>query len=719
MYEDEKSISAFLTNSSDEVVEKIRFLSDYENLLNYINFFTLNPDYVEASDYLDKFQRLKVISINKYFKYLSNSINKLLTDFEGIDNPNEFFNFIMNLRPLIVDKKYYHFPKNYEKIRNALNFFEEKSKDCPDLKCTCDKLKYNFIDLRCNYMKRFYDKIFNEMINNYKVKRDTKKYFSGIFEVFKITICEIFYFMEFFQTKVIDNTFMLQNHMSYVYESLYSTLRPIIVHSHSIDELIILFNCISNYFSIFFVEENHENISKIYSDENKDNLDEENGNFQKRLFDIFNSLINDEVNIFSMPSGETSNLNVDLNQGKSSNYSTVNLANEMTNNHIDYSKNLIIHFSTFKSNFNKINELIQLAKILIRPNLIKIVQDIQEKIFLKISLHVKSNLLEIDHDLQYISKYEEVLNSSYENFSLFHFFLRKLSVLLELLRNIVSKNVLNDIAILAIEKFIQILNEEILNKKALSYEFEFYIIQQLILSIKLLNEFEVEAIENDIEIDIFSITDAFRKNFNNIFYENNLSIKDMIINSAPKIYEGTRDFKKILFNNLLKSYKILINIVNCNIFGKEIIDLIFKIRNREIIEDKLFEDVIGRNYDLLSDIYMKFDSILNEIKNQIFIVDENIAEKLSGMIMDNCYSILKVIKDELKKKLEFLEKNNLLSNKGNELFGDNDINTDDNNVTSKTKIINPYFLIYQKLVDFIEGELLNLNMKNIRINIFK
>jgi hypothetical protein len=272
---------------------------------------------------------------------------------------------------------------------------------------------------------------------------------------------------------------------------------------------------------------------------------------------------------------------------------------------------------------------------------------------------------------------------------------------------------------LLIEKFIEILNEEILNKKSLSYEFEFYIIQQLILAIKLLNEFEIEATETDVEIDIFSITEAFKNNFNNIFYENNLSIKDMIINSAPKIYEGTRDFKKILFNNLLKSYKLLINIVNNYIFGKENIDLILKIRNKEKIEDNLFEEKIGRNYDMISDIYMKFDTVLNEIKNQILIVDENIAEKLSSMIMDNCYNILRVLRDELNKKLG-LEYADKIENKANESIKNNETKeVETGNLQSKTKIINPYDSIYQKLVDFIEGELLNLNIRKIKNEIFK
>ncbi len=668
IYEDQKSIDAYLSNTNENVVEKYRFLSDYENLINYINFFLINPDFIESNDNLQKFQRLKVISINRYYKYVSNLINKFFnSDYEGIENNEEFFGLIMNFKPLIVKKKDYFFPKNYEKLKNLQIFFEEKAKNCPDLKISCEKIKFNFIEQRCNFMKFYYDKLFEDMKLNYKINKDTKKYYLCIFEVFKFSICEIFYYMELFQTRIIDNSFILQNHISYLYENLYSTLRPLIVNFHSIDELIILFNCISNYFSIFFIE---ENIINDNSQQNKLDFEKEQNLYIDRVYNILNSLKNEEVNIFKIPSLDDDNLNCDIiDNNKYKEFNTNDDANNKNN--LEKLENKIeknLDFDIFKKNFEKINDLIHIAKISIRPYLIKIVQDIQEKIFLKISNHLKKNLQEIDQDLQNILKYEEVINSSYDNFPLFHFFLRKLSVLLELLRNIVSKSVLNQIANLAIENFIQILNEEILNKKNLSYGFEFYIIQQLILAIKLLNEFEVESVESDIEIDIFSITDIFKTNFNKIFYENNLSIKDMLVSSVPKIYDGIKDYKKILFNNLLRSYKILINIVNNFIFGKENIDLILKIRNNEFIQDNTFEEIICRNHDMISDIYMKFDSILIEIKIQVFIVDQNIAEKLAGMIMDNMYNILKVLKNELIKKLHYQNSLNILENEKKKKF---------------------------------------------------
>lgn len=721
-----------MNSSGEEVVEKLRFLNDFDSMNNYISFFNLNQTYTEARAYLEKFKRLRIISINRYYLYITNSIKNHFLDFDGIENQDEFFSYVMNFQPKSIDRKYYSFPKNFEKLKQVQIFFEEKSKTYHDVKENIDITKANFIKQRYGVMSKFYDKIFEDMTTSFKVNRDSKQYFSDIFEIFKISICEIFYYIELFQTQIIDNTFILQNHINYIYDSLYSTLRPIIIHFHSIDELIILFNCISNYFSMFFIEENIDNpnrdisCNKITANSDYYHSEVENPNqtdydnyvnqeheaFQQRIFDIMNSLINNEVNIFSMPSNvanEKATINTDIPK-----------CNRKENDN-DMSRIKPISFELFKNNFYKINEAIQVSKILIRPTLIKIVQDIQEKIFLKISQHLKNNLLDIDQDLQYISKYEEVLNSSYENFSLFHFFLRKLSVLLELLRNILSKTVLNDISVLAIEKFIQILNEEILNKKNLNYEFQLYIIQQLILAIKLLNEFEVEAIETEIEIDLFSITEAFKNNFHNIFYENNISIKEMIINSAPKIYDNTRDFKKILFNNLLKSYKILINIVNNFIFEKDNIDLVFKIRNKEKIEEKSFEGIIGRNYDNFLDIYMKFDTILQEIKNQIFIVDENISEKLSSMILDNCYNILRVLKDELNKKLNLnLTSETMLTNI-NHLFDHikSDEKHSNDNTNLKYSKNNPYMKIYQQIVDFIEGEFSNMNMKNMKLEMFK
>jgi hypothetical protein len=190
----------------------------------------------------------------------------------------------------------------------------------------------------------------------------------------------------------------------------------------------------------------------------------------------------------------------------------------------------------------------------------------------------------------------------------------------------------------------------------------------------------------------------------------------MLVSSVPKIYDCIKDYKKILFNNLLRSYKILINIVNNFIFGKENIDLILKIRNNEFIQDNTFEEIICRNHDMISDIYMKFDSILIEIKIQVFIVDQNIAEKLAGMIMDNMYNILKVLKNELIKKLHYQNSLNILENEKKKNFS----GIVEKKVMEITNdAINPYKIIYQKLIDFIEGELINLNLIKIKEEILK
>ena len=72
-YIDAISIYEFLKN--DSCVVKYRFTEDYKKIINGIGFFSLNTNFTESNTYLQKYNTLKVISINKYYEYIEKSIN--------------------------------------------------------------------------------------------------------------------------------------------------------------------------------------------------------------------------------------------------------------------------------------------------------------------------------------------------------------------------------------------------------------------------------------------------------------------------------------------------------------------------------------------------------------------------------------------------------------------------------------------------------------------
>ena len=64
-YIDAISIYEFLKNESSVV--KYRFTEDYKKIINGIGFFSLNTNFTESNTYLQKYNTLKVMSINKYY----------------------------------------------------------------------------------------------------------------------------------------------------------------------------------------------------------------------------------------------------------------------------------------------------------------------------------------------------------------------------------------------------------------------------------------------------------------------------------------------------------------------------------------------------------------------------------------------------------------------------------------------------------------------------
>jgi len=86
-----------------------------------------------------------------------------------------------------------------------------------------------------------------------------------------------------------------------------------------------------------------------------------------------------------------------------------------------------------------------------------------------------------------------------------------LSIVLELLNNKLEKEVLNHLSVMALENFILLLNNKIILEKHISLSFEIFIIQQIILAIHILDNYNIEAVEGTFEVDFFSITEVFRQ----------------------------------------------------------------------------------------------------------------------------------------------------------------------------------------------------------------
>jgi len=579
----------------------MRFTSDYDEIENGINFFQINTTYVDSENYLDTYLMLKRIALTRYYNYMSNSLQVLFNLLDGITVKDEFFNSILDHIPKNMNKKIYNVPKNFEKIKIVQQFFETKSKYDYEVKRTIEDIKRKFVEQRSAMLKPFYEEILNEIGKSFsktplnEAEKTKVNFLMG--EISKFVICEILFFSILFQSSIQDNIYILQKITYDLYENLYNHLRPIIVASDSIhlEELLLLFDSLSENFVLFFIE-------LTYKDGKAINIEEVN----QKILMYFKSF-----------------------------YLTGNQNSDVDVKSTPISEDLII------KNFNNIYEIIKISKILIRPTILKLVQDIQEKIYFAVHFLIKNNLIEYDEGSN-LSFHKEKVAINYPHFRLFHYFLRKMAILFDLLRNKLDPKVLNELAAFAIEKFIANLNEEILNKKNLTYDFEVYIIQQILLGIKITEEFEVEAIESGVEIDFYSITEIFKNNFSNLF--SNFSFKEIIFNSAMKVYDKTRDYKKILYNNLLKSYKILINLVNEFIFGRDLMDLIYKMRKKETLDNNIFQERITQRKENLSKTEENFKKIIQELNNQIKIIDPKIAEKLSSTILENINNILNLFR---------------------------------------------------------------------------
>ena len=611
IYEETLSIQAFLDNNSS--VLKYRFTSDYEKILKGINFFTLNTQYIQSQKYLQTYKTLKITAINKYYEYIENSFNTIKKVDNNLLLPPDNESFLSEILSLDELKDYiyfyYLFP-NISKMKELITFFENKIKYDNDILSTQQTLKQKYIQLRIDKVYTIYNSLFEEINKNFNIDENTKIFNNNIaIELHKIilhTFLEILHFGELFQHEYKRDVYIIQEFTNYIYNGLYDNIRPIIVSIVSLEDLIILFDAFSSNTGVFFIEVN-----------------EDNGENNNKIIEFFYNFFNQKI-------------------------SKERLINQ------------ILIFRKF----------LDISQHLIRPTVLHLIQDIQEKIYFKVSIHVKNNFNEIEYDFPSFGLFEEKLNSNsqYKYFSLFHYFLKRIVILYEIFKSKLDDKILNQIIISSIETFISILNGEILNKQNLNYEFQIYIIQQILLCLQILNEFKIDTIETEIDIDFHFITDMFKSNYNSII-NGQISVGELLSNSTVKILDKTRDFKKILYNNLLKSYKMFINLTNEFIFGRVINDLYHKIINvkddkekaKNIVKlliqnEKEFQEKIPKIEDNKNIVFQKFNE-------QIMIIDNSVYEKIEKVVKENISNIknnykkfLTEYSDEDKDKLENIKK---------------------------------------------------------------
>ena len=619
-YVDAISIYEFLKNESSVV--KYRFTEDYKKIIDGIAFFSLNTNFTESNTYLQKYNTLKVMSINKYYEYIDKSINNNhITNLIPPDEDSFLGLLIKELGDdinLDIKEKYFLY-LNQEKMKNLISFFEEESKDDEDVKPSHNKLKVKYIDIRTGLIKNIYQEIFNEINNNF-YNKENHKIFNSEFNILlrKIILhsfIEIVHYGELFGHNYRNDVYILQSLVKYIYNSLYDNIRPLIVSIVSLEDLIVIFDAFTKSTSIFFLS-----ITPTYR----------------------NPLINEEN---------------DINK---------KIIEEENNDIINFFKEFLpkIPEDIINSNLFIFRNFLDINQHLMRPTLLHLIQDLQEKIYVKVSMHIKNNFNEIEQDFPSFGLYEEKLNTNdkYKYFPFFHYFLKRIVILYEIFNKKLENKIVSQIITSAIETFISELNAELLNKKNLNYEFQIYMIQQILLCLQTINSFNIDYIKLDINLvkndNNINVTDIFKTNYEPII-KGKISIRQMLSGFRPEIMETTKDFKKILYNNLLKSYKMFINLSNEFVFGAKILDIYSNINKN----DKNKEDIIKKILDYEKEFCQRFNEIddnkkivNNKFEEQIKNIDDNVFEKINKVFDDN---ILR-IKNDLEK---FIKENDTEKNK--------------------------------------------------------
>ena len=622
-YIDAISIYEFLKNES--CVVKYRFTEDYQKILDGIGFFSLNTNFTESSTYLQKYKTLKVMSINKYYEYIDKSINN--NHITNLIPPEEgsFLDLLISELDdeeikLDIKEKYFLY-LNQEKMKNLIAFFEEESKDDEDVKPSHNKLKTKYIDIRTSLIKNIYNEIFKEINNNF-YNHENHKTFNTRFNILlrKIILhsfIEIVHYGELFGHNYRNDVYILQSLVKFIYNSLYDTIRPLIASMVSLEDLIIIFDAFTKSTAIFFLNITPTNTNPLITEEN----------------DINKKIIEDEnkeiISFFKKFLPKTP-------------------------------EEIILGNLFIFRNFLDINQH------LMRPTLLHLIQDLQEKIYIKVSIHIKNNFNEIEQDFPSFGLYEEkwTSNDKYKYFPFFHYFLKRIVILYEIFNKKLEDKIVSQIITSAIETFISELNNELLNKKNLNYEFQIYMIQQILLCLQTVNNFNIDIIKVDIDLGKSnnSVTDAFKINYEPII-KGKISIRQMLKSFRPEIMETTKDFKKILYNNLLKCYKMFINLSNEFVFGTKILDIYSNInKNEKNNKENIIKKILENEEEFcqkLKDVDCNKKIVGDKFGEQIKNIDDNVFDKIMKVFEDNVTRI----KNELG---NFIKENNNIKGENND-----------------------------------------------------
>ena len=619
-YIDAISIYEFLKNES--CVVKYRFTEDYQKILDGIGFFSLNTNFTESSTYLQKYKTLKVMSINKYYEYIDKSINN--NHITNLIPPEEgsFLDLLISELDdeeikLDIKEKYFLY-LNQEKMKNLIAFFEEESKDDEDVKPSHNKLKTKYIDIRTSLIKNIYNEIFKEINNNF-YNHENHKTFNTRFNILlrKIILhsfIEIVHYGELFGHNYRNDVYILQSLVKFIYNSLYDTIRPLIASMVSLEDLIIIFDAFTKSTAIFFLNITPTNTNPLITEEN----------------DINKKIIEDEnkeiISFFKKFLPKTP-------------------------------EEIILGNLFIFRNFLDINQH------LMRPTLLHLIQDLQEKIYIKVSIHIKNNFNEIEQDFPSFGLYEEkwTSNDKYKYFPFFHYFLKRIVILYEIFNKKLEDKIVSQIITSAIETFISELNNELLNKKNLNFEFQIYMIQQILLCLQTVNNFNIDIIKVDIDLGKSnnSVTDAFKINYEPIIK----GIRQMLKSFRPEIMETTKDFKKILYNNLLKCYKMFINLSNEFVFGTKILDIYSNInKNEKNNKENIIKKILENEEEFcqkLKDVDCNKKIVGDKFGEQIKNIDDNVFDKIMKVFEDNVTRI----KNELG---NFIKENNNIKGENND-----------------------------------------------------
>ena len=154
--------------------------------------------------------------------------------------------------------------------------------------------------------------------------------------------------------------------------------------------------------------------------------------------------------------------------------------------------------------------------------------------------------------------------------------------------------------------------------------------------------FQIDIIKVDMEMGFNNVTDAFKINYEPII-KGKMSIRQMISSYTPELMETTKDFKKILYNNLLKSYKMFINLANEFIFGTKILDIYYKINNNleggnKEKSNEIIKNIINNENEFKGKIKVIEDNkiiVIKKFEEQIKNIDSNVFDKIIKVFEDN------------------------------------------------------------------------------------